>query len=125
MAEISFTGNKKLKSINNEWCGKFPYLYLSFFTPDGKVAGDWEVTHASIRGAKGAKELSTTASMNVGTFEKRYEDTYGARVEIKYIKNGRKYSKLGDHDKLSLAKMNAWAKDNGGSEIKEAKPQWF
>jgi len=125
MADITFTGNKKLKSINWEWTGKFPYLYLSFYDAKGKVHGSWTDTHASIRVSKNSKELSTNAGMKVSTFESRYEDAYGCKIEIKYIKGSRTYRTLGEHNDLTLSEMNAWAKDNGGAEIREDKPDWF
>jgi hypothetical protein len=115
-----------LKSINTEWCTKFPYLYLSFYTADGKlVTSSWDITHSTIRGKKGAEELSTNASLKVSTFENRYKETYGALVEIKYLKNNRTYNTLGKHNNLTLSEMNAWVKENGGSEILKEKPEWF
>jgi hypothetical protein len=125
MAEISFTGNKLLKSINKEWCTKFPYLYLSFINTEGKAVGDWNNSHASVRATKGADELNTTATMNVSTFERRYKDAYGVEVEIKYVKNGRKYRSLGEHNNMTLSEFNKWVKDNGGSEIMTTHPEWF
>jgi hypothetical protein len=125
MAEITFTGNKLLKSINKEWCTKFPYLYLSFYRADGKPQESWTVTHASIRGKKDADELSINANMKVGTFEKRYQEAFGAKIEIKYIKGGRTYKTLGEHNELTLAEMNAWVKDHGGAEVMKEKPDWF
>jgi hypothetical protein len=125
MAEIKFTGNKQLRSINREWCSKFPYLYIGFFTPDGKGVGDWKVNHSTVRAKKDASELATTATMNVGTFEKRYNDAFGSTVEIKYVKNGRKYRSLNDHNKMTLSEFNKWVKDNGGSVILDTHPEWF
>jgi hypothetical protein len=125
MAEISFTGNKMLKSINKDWCTKFPYLYLGFFDAENKGVGNWAVTHASVRATKGADELSTTATMNVSTFERRYKEAYGVAIEIKYVKNGRKYRSLGEHNNLTLSEFNKWAKDNGASEIMTTHPEWF
>ena len=125
MADITFTGNKKLKSINREWTSKFPYLYLSFYNADGKGQGSWDVTHASVRASKNSKELSTNAGMKVSTFESRYKDAYGSSIEIKYIKGSRTYRTLGKHNDLTLSEMNAWVKDNGGVKVRESKPDWF
>ena len=72
MAEISFMGNRQLKTIAREWSTKFPYTYLRFFDHVGKSAPDWTVTHASIRGKKAAEDLSTNAGLKVSTFEARY-----------------------------------------------------
>jgi hypothetical protein len=124
MSEITFTGNKKLKSIAREWSTKYPYLFLRFFDADGKVVS-WEQTHASVRGKKSASELSTNAGMNVGTFESRYEAAFGSRVEIMYQKNGRNYQSLADSNSMSLNEYNTWVKNNGGAEIMKAEPSWF
>lgn len=125
MAEITFTGNKKLKSINKEWCAKFPYTYLRFYNADGKACTNWEVTHSSVRSKKAAAELSTNAGMKVSTFEKRYEDAYGSKVEIMYQKGGKLYRSLGDSDNETLSAYNAWVKEKGGSEIVKENPDWF
>lgn len=125
MAEITFTGNKMLKSINREWCAKFPYLYLFFYKPDGKGPNGWTVTHASVRGKKSADELSTNAWMKVGTFEKRYEAAYGAKVEVMYRRGGKSFRTLGEHDNLTLTEMNAWVKEKGGDVVLKAMPDLF
>lgn len=125
MAEIKFTGNKQLKSINREWCTKFPYLYLGFFTPDGNGVADWSNNHSFVRSKRDASELATTANMNVATFEKRYFEAFGSNIEVKYVKNGRKYRSLNDHNNISLSEFNIWAKENGCSNILETHPEWF
>lgn len=125
MAEITFTGNKMLKSINKEWCTKFPYTYLGFFDSKGKSGMPWSQTHASIRGKKVVNELSTTANMKVGTFEKRYEEAFGCKVEIKYEKNGRLYRSLDEANNMTLSEFNDWAKEKGASKILEVHHDWF
>lgn len=125
MADINFTGNKQLKSINREWCTKFPYLYLQFYNANGKIAGDWTKTHASIRAKKDAAELLTTATMKVATFEKRYQETFGCQIEIKYSKNGRTYRSLNDHNEMTLSAFNQWAKDHGAAIIMEEHKELF
>ncbi len=125
MAEISFTGNKLLKSIAREWSTKYPYLWIRFYRPDGKHQGDWSVSHATIRGKKGAEELSTNGTQHVHTFETRYEAAYGCKVEIMYQKNGRNYHSLGENNGQTLIEFNEWAKAKGASEIMKAQPDWF
>ena len=120
MADIKFTGNKTLATINKEWLAKFPYVYIRFVEHPM-----WNVTHASVRTKKDADELSTNAGMNVGTFEARHKEAYGAEVELCYEKNGRKYRSLGEHNALTLNEFNAFAKSNGGVEIMTAHPEWF
>lgn len=125
MAEITFTGNKKLKSINREWCTKFPYLYLGFFNAEDKPVGDWENNHSDARAKKDASELLTTATMNVSTFERRYKEAFGTVGEIKYVKNGRKYRSLDEHNSMTLSEFNKWCESNGCSKIMETHPDWF
>ena len=66
MADITFTGNKTLATINKEWMAKFPYVFIRFVG-----CMDMKATHASVRTKKDAVDLSTNAVMNVGTFETR------------------------------------------------------
>lgn len=123
MAEISFTGNKLLKSVANEFTSKFPYLWLRFYNKEGG-ANSWDVTHASIRAKKSASELSTNASMNVGTFEKRYEEAYGVKIEVMYIKADRKYRSLDEDNHLTLAEYNKKVAEKGAQKAKEAIPSF-
>ncbi len=129
MADIKFTGNKQLKSIQKEWCSKYPYLFLAFSNPEGKNVHYWklseEPTHASIRGKKGADELSTNASMNVGTFESRYEATYGCKVEIYYLKNGRAYQSLAENNAKTLNEYNDYAKSLGAADVLSTNKELF
>ena len=120
MADIKFTGNKTLATINKEWLAKFPFMYIRFVGH-----GDWKVTHAAVRTKKDAADLSTNAGMNVGTFETRHNDAYGAQVELCYVKNGRMYRSLGEQNALTLNEFNAFAKEKGGVEIITAHPEWF
>jgi hypothetical protein len=125
MAEIVFTGNKQLKSINKEWCTKFPYTYLGFMDSDGKGGMEWTNTHASIRGKKDAEELLTTATMKVSTFESRYEAAFGCKVEIKFEKNDRLFRSLNEHNDMTLTEFNNWAKEHGASNLLETHLDWF
>ena len=120
MADIKFTGNKTLATINKEWLAKFPYMYIRFVGH-----GDWKVTHASVRTKKDAADLSTNAGMNVGTFETRHKDAYGAEIEICYEKGGELYRSLGEHNTMTLNEFNAFVKEKGGSEILKTHPEWF
>jgi hypothetical protein len=110
MAEITFTGNKKL---------------IRFYKPEGGSQGSWDVNHSVVRGKKEASELSTTGSMNVSTFENRYENAFGSKIEIMHIKNGKMFRSLEKHNGMSLTEFNNWAKDNGCVEIKKEHPEWF
>ena len=102
-SSITFTGNKTLATINKEWLAKVPYVYIRFVNHPM-----WNVTHGSVRTKKDAVDLSTNAGMNVGTFEARHKDAYGAAVELCYEKNGRKYRSLGEHNAMTLNEFNAF-----------------
>jgi hypothetical protein len=125
MADITFNGNKKLKSINREWCTKFPHLYLRFYTPDGSAQGDWNANHTVVRAKRDSSELATTGNMYVGTFEARYKEAFGTSIEVMYEKNGRTYRSLDEHNNMTLSQYNAWAKEKGASNILETHPEWF
>ena len=125
MAEITFTGNKKLKSIAEEFSQKFPYLFLRFWDNEGGHVHDWELTHASIRGKKGAEDLSTNASMLVGTFENRYVGAFGCKVEVMYLKNERRYRSLDENNNQTLKEYNEWAKTKGADNIIEKHANFF
>lgn len=125
MADIAFSGNKKLKSINKEFCAQFPYIYLAFHNEDGKVVKNWDVTHASIRGSKAQGELSANPIMKASTFEKRYEEAFGCKVEITFENNGRNYKTSGTRDEMTLKDLNEWVKNDGSSNILEVHPDWF
>lgn len=126
MADINFSGNKQLKSINKEFCAQFPYIFLSFSNEKGTTVWPWDKTHASIRaGGKTGGELKASPNMKVGNFEKRYEDTFGVKIEVKYNKNGRSYKTNATHDEMTLNQMNIWAEDNGCAEIIPSNPDWF
>lgn len=118
MSDIKFTGNKLLKSIGKEFTSKFPYLYLRWYDQSGKTS-TWDVTHASIRAKKAAAELSTNGSMHVGTFEKRYEDAYGVKIEVMHVKNGLKNRSLGGDDKTTLTSFNKQVAEKGASKVME------
>jgi hypothetical protein len=120
MADINFTGNKTLATINKEWLAKFPFMYIRFVGH-----GDWKVTHAAVRTKKDAADLSTNAGMNVGTFEARHKEAYGADIELCYEKGGKLYKSTGEHNALTLNQFNDYAKSKGGSDIKKTHPDWF
>jgi len=118
MSDIKFTGSKLLKTIGKEFTDKFPYLYLRWYDQSGKACA-WNVNHASIRVKKAAAELSTNGSMHVGTFEKRYEDAYGVKIEVMHMKNGRKNRSLGEDDKTTLTAYNKLVAEKGASKVME------
>lgn len=120
MAEIKFTGNKTLSTINKEWMEKYPYVFIRFVG-----CMDMKATHASVRTKKDASDLSTNAGMNVGTFETRHKDAFGIEVELCYAKDGKQFRSIGEMNSMTLNEFNTYAKSKGGSEILKTHPEWF
>jgi hypothetical protein len=120
MADIKFTGNKTLATINKEWMAKYPYVFIRFVG-----CMDIKATHASVRTKKEAAELSTNAGMNVGTFEARHKDAFGIEAELCYAKDGKQYRSLGENNAMTLNEFNAYAKSKGGCEVLKTHPEWF
>jgi hypothetical protein len=58
--------------------------------------------------------------MNVGTFEKRYEEAYGVKIEVMYIKEDRKYRSLDEDNHLTLAEYNKKVAEKGAQKAKDA-----
>lgn len=80
MAEITFTGNKKVKSLQKEFKDAFGATLRVY---NGKRFADPEATLASLRaeGKKGG-DLKVAGNMQVGNFEKKVEELYGINVQV-------------------------------------------
>ncbi|MGY6562887.1 MAG: hypothetical protein ACXITV_12365 [Luteibaculaceae bacterium] len=118
MADIKFTGNRQLKNIAKDFTERYPYLYFRFYDQKGRWAA-WESTHASIRAKKDAQELTATPNLQIGTFLKKYEDAFGVKIEIRYIK-GEKRFKVKDEDlKLTINEYNKKVKELGAANALE------
>ncbi len=119
MADLTFTGNKMLKSINKDFVEKFPYLYIRFYDKDGKQCNG-KSTHASIRLKKNAEDMSINGNLHVGTFEKRYEESFGVKCEIMHVLNGRKYRSLDEDNNVSISEYNKKVQAKGATPAIEA-----
>ena len=116
MSDISFNGNKLLKTISKEFTSNFPYLYLRFYDENGK-AQPHDIKHSEVRVKKAAKDLSVNGNTHVGNFERNYESAYGTKVEVMYVKNDRRYRSLDEDDELSLSKYNQLVKGKGADNL--------
>jgi len=127
MADIKFSGNTKLRTINAEFIKAFPYLFLEFEDASGKRYHGLiqDINHAKVRGAgKTAGELSINGNMLVSTLEQRYFDTFGTKVIVKYFINKRGYdvAKKADKYAMTLSGLSKWLSENDGANIPEAFP---
>jgi len=125
MADIKFSGNTKLRTINAEFIKSFPYLFLSFVDASDKWVKDQDTTHAKVRAAgKTGGELSINGNMLVSTFEKRYLEAFGSKVLVKYEMNGKGYHVVKKAEKyaMTFSALNKWLSENGASYIPKVYP---
>lgn len=80
MADISFTGNKKVKSIQKEFKEAYGATLRVY---NGARFADPDATLASLRaeGKKGG-EIKINGNKKVGNFEKEVLDEYGIKIQI-------------------------------------------
>jgi len=124
MSEIKVNGRIKVKSFYNTFIKEFPYLHASLRLPDGKAA-DMDDTIASVRTKSlgeykpsGEADLSVRGNLNVGTFEKRFKDTFGITCEIHYkSKSGNWTSSKKTMDSRTLNEANDWVKEHEGEKL--------
>lgn len=111
MAEISFNGNKLLKTIDNDFSESFPYLFLHFFDAnDNEVS--LNIKHQEVRTQKESNELSINGKTLIGNFEKKYKEAFGVKVEIMYQKDGQNFATDAQQDAISLTQFNKWCEEN-------------
>lgn len=80
MADISFTGNKKVKSIKKEFKEAYGATLRIY---NGARFADPDATLASLRaeGKKGG-EVKINGNKKVGKFEKEVLDEFGIKVQV-------------------------------------------
>ncbi len=88
---MSFTGQKRLKTLQVEFTEKFPHLGLQFFskeeyanTEKGLPAKklDSDRTIASLRTKQNAEDLSLHGRTLIGNFESKFAELYGIYVQV-------------------------------------------
>jgi hypothetical protein len=106
------TGNKKIKTIVNEFSKKFNYLSLVFKKANNHPI-DVEKKLSEVREKNGG-ELSIVGNLTVGSLEKRFMDNYGINVEVVFkTKDGKIRNTIGVADTRTLSQENEAAKAEG------------
>jgi hypothetical protein len=124
MAEIKVNGRIKVKSFNKSFTESYPYLHAVLKLPNGKNI-DPETTMANAKSLSNdgkyspteENEFSINGNLQIGTFEKRFQDTFGIRCEVYYKKNI--WVKTSDaYDKNTLSEANSRLEKEGAELIK-------
>lgn len=110
--ELTMSGNKKIKTIVNEFSKKFNYLSLEFKKGNNHPI-DIEKNLSEVREKNGG-ELSIVGNLTVGSLEKRFMDNYGINVQVVLkTKAGKIWRTSGEDDKRTLSQENDAAKASG------------
>ncbi len=129
MADITFTGNKKLLSVAGEFWREFPYLRLRFYPAEKKALFDAGTAKpyyfedflqkkvSEVRQKKGP-ELTIRGNLKVKSLERIFWDDHGVLASVEYIKADGTWCFTGSiTDNLSLSELNrkgeqeGWLKD--------------
>ncbi len=137
MADIVISGKKHLNTICKEFSDQFPFLFLTFFTPqewekaqEGKerihpIPGNQSLSAVRTKKAvRDEKEMSIHGRTLVKNIENNFLNTYGIYVQICYNKNGNNYYTSGDSDEMSLTQLNKKLSEEGATNIKENPQLW-
>ena len=129
MAEITISGKKMLKTIRKEFQDQFPFLGLSFQTPDQwKMAREKGGTTLALDDSKRLSEVRTVPppkdekeiSIHGRTLVKNLEDNflkiYGLHVQVTFQKGESVYYTSGTTDTLSLTQLNKKLEEEGYSK---------
>ena len=123
MSEIKVTGRIKVKSFNKAFTEAYPYLHAILKLPDGTDM-DTEITIAGARFLSndrnyvptGEKDFSVNGNLQVGTFEKRFKDTFGIICQIHWKENNL-LIETNNTDEITLSSLNNLVKETGGQLI--------
>lgn len=126
MAEIKITGKKVLRTIRKEFQEQFPYLGLSFQTPDqwnkareggGSVTvlddGSKLADVRTVPPPKDEKEISIHGRTMVKNLENNFLKIYGLHVQVTFQKDDTVYYTSGDMDDMSLTQLNKKLEESG------------
>lgn len=126
MADIKITGKKVLRTIRKEFQDQFPYLGLSFQTPEQwdkarKEAGSTSVLDDGKRLSevrlvpppKDEAEISIHGRTMVKNLENNFLKTYGLHVQVTFQKGNTVYYTSGDKDEMSLTQLNKKLEEEG------------
>jgi hypothetical protein len=124
MSEIKVNGRIKVKSFNQAFTKAYPYLHAILKLPNGKNI-DTEVTIANAKSQSNDgkyvptanEDFSVRGNLQIGSFEKRFQETFGVRCEVYFKKNI--WVKTSDsYDKQTLSEANERLKAEGAELIK-------
>lgn len=126
MAEIKISGKKILRTIRREFQEQFPFLGLSFQTPEqwkkarekgGTISVlDDSSTLASVRTVpppKDEKEISIHGRTLVKNLENNFLKTYGLYVQVTLQKGSTVYYTGSEMDTMSLTQLNKKLEEDG------------
>jgi hypothetical protein len=124
MSEINVNGRIKVKSFNQSFTKAYPYMHAVLKLPDGKnIDPDATIAHAKSLSNGGKYEpskdedFSIRGNLQIGTFEKRFQETFGIRCEV-YFKKSIWVKTSASYDKQTLAEANERLKSEGAELIK-------
>ncbi len=125
MSEITISGKTKVKSFYQAFNKAFPYLHAALKYPDGKAV-DIESTIANARSksvdgsytATGQADLSVRGNLKVGTFEKRFHESFSIKCEVHFKKTGKWVVTGPKYDAMTLNEANTKLKEEGAEIIK-------
>jgi hypothetical protein len=108
--ELSMNGRKKIETIQREFSEKFNYLTLIFLDDENKSIDVYK-SLSEVRTKKGP-DISIIGSLKVNTLEKRFNESFGLKVEVAYSKGGKVFHTKDSVDK-TLNELNSWCGKNG------------
>jgi len=137
MAEIKISGKKVMRTIRREFQEQFPYLGLSFMTPEqwnkaqekgGTVTvlpDDTKLAEVrTVPPPKDEKEISIHGRTLVKNLEENFLKTYGLHLQVTFAKGDSVYYTSGETNEMSLTQLNkkleteGYKKKPGNASIK-------
>jgi len=81
MADISVSGRMTVKSLKSQFKKEFK---LTLRVYSGSKFADEDATLASLRKGDASKggDMKISGNLQVGSFEKRFMDTYGIKIQV-------------------------------------------
>jgi len=126
--EMLIDGRKRIKTIQDEFTARFPYLGLHFFSAEqmdkSNTGGAMtpyggDLTLASVRAAKvpGNGEFKLSGRMHVGTLEADFRKHFGLLAQVCVQKDGKGYYTSAEQDAQSLQRFNEHCQSHGYDRV--------
>jgi hypothetical protein len=128
MADIKISGGLKVKTFQAAFLKNFPFLCPTLLqsksldvsgprlSNEHTISKCATLTNGEWKPVKVA-EFSLSGNMLVGTFEKRFLETFGVRCEVVFRKSGKHFKTGADLDKMTLAAANKKVSEDGAEPI--------